>query len=1002
MFNNSGYLISIADRNGNATGVTYDSSNRITQVTDAASRSVTFTYAGSSLQANTVQDSTGTIASYTYDGSQRLTRVTYPDGSQYNFAYDANYLLTGVTDAQGKTLETHTYDSSRRGLISARANNVEKVTVSYPSNTSTTLTDSLGNTTTFSYAFYGGAKFVTSVVGPTCSSCGAKTSNASTFDQSGNLITKTDANGNITTYTYDANGNVISRSTPVGDGSTQTWSYTYNSFGEVLTTTDPLNHVTTNAYDALGNLTSVTTPAPGVGINPSTTAFGYYPNGLLHTKQDPLGNVTTFAYYPNGLINTVNDAQNNVTSYAYDARGNRTNVTDANNNPTQYQYDSMNRIKNVSYPDNSTIQFSYDYRGRRTSVTDQNGRVTQYAYDDADRAISVTDAQTPTHGITQYAYDTENNLTSITDALNHLTTFTYDTNRRVSKVTFPSTLFESYAYDADGNLSTKTDRNGHVIQYHYDNLNRLTSKTYPDSSSINYIYDLAGRLTQVTDPTGTYGFAYDNVDRLASTTTQYAFLPGQTFPNAYTYDLASNRLSLTAPDGSITTYGYDTLNRLNGMVNSWAGSFGFGYDALSRRTSLTRPNGVNTSYGYDAVSHLLSVLHQAGANTLDGASYTYDLAGNRTSKTNYLNGVTLNYGYDPLYELTQVTQDGSTTESYSYDAVGNRLSSFGVPNYSYNTSNELTSNLVGSYTYDANGNTLTDSSGRQYSWDFENRLTQAIVPGQNGGTTTFKYDPFGRRIQKSGSLGTTNYVYDGPNLVEELDNGGNVLARYTNQMRVDEPLTELRVGTTSYYLQDGLGSVTSLSNGSGALANTYTFDSYGKLTASTGTLTNPFQYTGRESDQETGLYYYRARYYDSNVGRFISEDPIGLQGGPNFYAYVGNDPVDFNDPRGLLPRPRPPYRWRYCTANEVSECTKTCEAQGKEFESCRVSQTYRIIRLVNGGEWVDGPLSCSCKENDPECPKHRVRLPDITPVIEWGIIAGIGVQIIRTLPELAF
>ena len=206
--------------------------------------------------------------------------------------------------------------------------------------------------------------------------------------------------------------------------------------------------------------------------------------------------------------------------------------------------------------------------------------------------------------------------------------------------------------------------------------------------------------------------AYDNMGRLIGTTTTYSFLPGHNFQNAYTYDAASNRQSLTAPDTSITTYGYDTLNRLNGLANSWAGSFGFSYDALSRRTQLTRPNGITTNYNYDSLSHLLSVLHQAGTNILDGASYTYDLAGNRTSKGNYLNGVTSNYAYDPLYQLTQVTQAGSTTETYSYDLVGNRLSSSGVPNYSYNSSNELTSNSSGSYTFDANGNTLSDPSGK--------------------------------------------------------------------------------------------------------------------------------------------------------------------------------------------------------------------------------------------------------------------------------------------------
>jgi RHS repeat-associated protein len=220
-----------------------------------------------------------------------------------------------------------------------------------------------------------------------------------------------------------------------------------------------------------------------------------------------------------------------------------------------------------------------------------------------------------------------------------------------------------------------------------------------------------------------------------------------------------------------------------------------------------------------------------------------------------------------------------------------------VPNYSYNPSNELTSNSSGSYAYDANGNTLSDPSGKSYSWDFENRLTQAVVPGT--GTTTFKYDPFGRRIQKSGPLGTTNYLYDGFQLVQEVDQSGNILSRYTQDRAIDEPLAQLSAGTTSYYQRDGINSISSLSNPAGAIANTYTFDSFGKLTASTGTATNPFQYTGREFDAETGIYNYLARYYDPSVGRFLSEDPIQFDGGVDFYAYVLNNPINYMDPSGL-------------------------------------------------------------------------------------------------------
>ena len=484
----------------------------------------------------------------------------------------------------------------------------------------------------------------------------------------------------------------------------------------------------------------------------------------------------------------------------------------------------------------------------------------------------------------------------------------------MTQTTFPSNLTESYLYDSAGNLTSKTDRNSHSILYVYDALNRLTHKGYPDSTGVDYVYDLAGKIKQVTDPTGTYAMAYDNMGRLIGNTTQYSFLPGKTFTNSYAYDAASNRTSLTLPDGSNDAYAYDTLNRLKSLTDSMTGQFNFGYDGLGRRISLTRPNGVNTGYAYDSLSRLLSVLHQSGTTTLDGATYAYDNAGNRMSKANPLNNITEQYTYDPLYQLTQVVQGSTTTESYNYDSVGNRLSSLGVSSYSYNSSNELTANSAASFTYDNNGNTLTkaDATGtRNYAWDFENRLSSVALPG-SGGTVTFRYDPFGRRIQKSGPLGTTNYLYDGDNLIEELDGNGNVLARYAQTQRIDEPLTMVRSTTASYYEADGLWSITSLSNANGAVAQTYTYDSFGRETASNGTVTNPLQYTARDFDLETNLQFSRHRYYDASVGRFISEDLIRFEGGgPNFYLYVSNKTTGRMDPLGLWPWPVAPCPFEY-------------------------------------------------------------------------------------------
>jgi RHS repeat-associated protein len=770
---------------------------------------------------------------------------------------------------------------------------------------SLTLTDSMGHQTKYLSQMIGGKWYVNSSQGSGCSSCTLRGTIEKQYDGFGNVILNTDELSHTTSYSYDTNQNMTSISAQANTGAATT-TYTYNNFAEPLTITDPLGNITTNAYDTNGNLLTVTAPAPDGSTPASVTHFAYNSLGEMTQITDPLGRLTKLTYTPAGLISTITDAQNNVTTYAYDSRGNRTSVTDAMTNQTTFAYDAGNRLLTITYPGSATTTFTYDYRGRRTSVTDQNGKKTTYAYDDADRLTSVTD---PNNNITRYAYDTENNLLSIEDANNHTTSFSYDAFGRVMETTFPSTHYEQYGYDAANNLTSKTDRKGQTINYVYDDLYRLTQKTYPDSSTVEYVYDLVGKLQQVTDPTGTYGFAYDNMGRLVGSTTKYTFLPSTTYSNSYSYDADSNQTSMTDPQAGVTSYVYDTLNRLSTLTPPTAfgsGSFGFSYDVLSRRTQMTRPNGVTSNYTYNNLSQLLSVLHQAGASTIDGAVYTVDPAGNGAAKTDKRANVTSNYTYDPLYELTQVTQSTTTTETYSYDPVGNRLSSLGVSPYSVNTSNELTSIPGTTYTYDDNGNTLTKatSSGTTtFGWDYESRLTSVTLPG-TGGTLAFKYDGLGRRVQKAftqaSTTSTTNYLYDGNNSVADVDQNGNVLARYAATQNIDEPLAELRSSTTSYYSQDGLGSVTSLTTHAGALGNTYTYDSFGKLTASTGSIANRFQYTSREFDTETGIYSYRARYYDPTTGRFLNEDPIRwFSGAANFYGYVHNDPVNLIDPLGL-------------------------------------------------------------------------------------------------------
>lgn len=201
-------------------------------------------------------------------------------------------------------------------------------------------------------------------------------------------------------------------------------------------------------------------------------------------------------------------------------------------------------------------------------------------------------------------------------------------------------------------------------------------------------------------------------------------------------------------------------------------------------------------------------------------------------------------------------------------------------------------------------------------------LRERRIRLQSANIVAFKYDPFGRRVYKSSSAGTSVYAYDGDSLIEETNSSGAAVARYSHGPNIDETLAMFRSSATSYFHADGLGTITSLANTAGSLAETYTFDSFGKPTNSSGSLTNPFQYTGREFDSETSLYYYRARYYDPGIGRFISEDPTGVEGGMNLFAYTDNNPLKWVDPFGLAPKlPRCPKGGVILSRSELDAMT---------------------------------------------------------------------------------
>ena len=328
-------------------------------------------------------------------------------------------------------------------------------------------------------------------------------------------------------------------------------------------------------------------------------------------------------------------------------------------------------------------------------------------------------------------------------------------------------------------------------------------------------------------------------------------------------------------------------------------------------------------YPYDTPSQVPSILHQltATSSQINKADYVYNPVGNRTSLTDRRGAQA--FGYDQLDRLTSASHPllGSP-QNFAYDPVGNRTGGTVV-----NAGNQLTVDANYTYQYDDNGNLtrktlLATGNYTQYSYDAENRLTQVqeFAAGNPTAvtTSTYRYDGLGRRIEKVANGQTKRYVYDGEDIVLEYDGSNTLQARYTHGPGIDEPIAITKGSNTFFYHQDGLGSVTDLTDSAGVTAKSYSYDAYGNILESPGTVEQPYTYTGRELDAESGLLYYRARYYDPATARFLQKDAAGFSGGINFYAYVGANPTIFVDPFGLFSSPEGLLHYMGGTGSAVS------------------------------------------------------------------------------------
>ncbi|WP_255534314.1 RHS repeat-associated core domain-containing protein [Thiohalobacter sp. COW1] len=363
---------------------------------------------------------------------------------------------------------------------------------------------------------------------------------------------------------------------------------------------------------------------------------------------------------------------------------------------------------------------------------------------------------------------------------------------------------------------------------------------------------------------------------------------------------------MTDPQGS-TTNRYDGAGRLIASTDANGHSVGYAYDAAGNLTGLTYPDGRTVSYGYDALSRLRTVTDWASRTT----EYVYDPAGRLVLQLN-ANGSVVNYHYDTADRLTRLTHrrsDASVVweQQFSLDGNGNRTQEVreaplhpvsleaGETPLGYNTERtRLQSAGSDTFAYDAEGQ-LTDRDGTAFAFDPAHRLVGL------GADTAFHYDGAGNRLAATRSGTTTQYIHDAAgNLIAEADASGTITRHYIH----GQGLIALIEGNTAYtYHFDALGSTVALTDADEQLVNAYSYRPYGRVVERSETMDQPFTYVGQYGvmEEAAGLYYMRARYYDAEVGRFISEDPIGFEGGLNLYAYVGGNPINAVDPSGECP-----------------------------------------------------------------------------------------------------
>lgn len=865
--------------------LSYDSAGRVQEVTNAA----------------------GHRSTIEYDGRGSPVRETDWSGQATTKSYDAGGRLSSVTDPVGATIR---YEYAPSGMLAARMTEAGAATRFQYTGRDVVVTDPADAKTAYRYNPTG---LLSEVVSPL---------------------------GHRSRYEYDPGGNLICQTNPAGG----TTLVEYDDAGRAARIVEPTGAATRLSYDSAGHLLRV---ADEQG---ERERFTYDERGLLTTSQHRDGTRIEWEQGPTGpRVHSMGgpDAQAAPWIYSYDAHGNVLRIQREDRVLLRCEYDQLDRLTRQVNDRGLEIRYEYDPMGRLTAWRDSLGDAGRIEYDAVGRPVRVVSGE---QTLWRYAYDRSGNLVARIDALGHAIRYQYGPAGRLVSVTTPRGERVAFTYDAEGSLATAarasagkstwqhdalgnvtqtTDPLGRVWRAQFDAAGRLTSATDAEQQTSSFTYDSVGQLRQRRRPNGSVvRYAYDDQGRLRSAD------DGQ-FPVRFTRDAAGREIGieyatikkqltrqfdtegrlaeLTDSSGHRVRYVYDGFGRPSEIIADQDQVFHLDYDAKDRLIRLEYPNRVAGCWSYDPSGRIVSILYQdESGRIVDGRWYEYDDVGRPIQVRSRSAAVAYEYNSDDQL-VSSIPQDGAPIR-FQYGPGGNRESQqIGTEtrDYTYDQADQIISAGTSRYEHDANGRLVRQVDEqlgtRRYAYDDEDHLVEARLP--NNRTVRFGYAATGVRVSRQDDQGTTYYLTDGLQVWAELDGKLRTTTTYVYGPGLDQPLMMTRNGKHFFLHADHLNSITAVSDETGDVVQRYQYDPFGvpqedPVDASA----QPFRFTGREWDPDLRLYYFRARYYDPALGRFLSRDPVAADPADpptqNAYVYAQNNPLTHVDPFGTEPSVR--------------------------------------------------------------------------------------------------